>query len=80
MEVIELIPAAKIAKKTKDVLAERKAKNWQKTLESINRNAEAGNSHGWSDICLSLEECEKLETAGYKVIYCAVNDCHEIRW
>jgi len=80
MEELKLVPASVLRDHKEEKFEARKAKNWQKTLESIRRNFENGNDHAWSDVTLELDQCEELEAAGYKVIYSAANDCHEIKW
>ena len=77
---LELIPASVLRDLKAEKFETRKAKNWQRTLESINRNFENGNDHAWSDVTLELEQCEELEAAGYKVVYCDATNCHQIFW
>jgi len=80
MEELKLIPASVLRDQKRKKFEERKAKNWQHTLKSIQRNFEGGSDSAWSDVTLELDQCEELEAAGYKVVYSDANNCHQIFW
>lgn len=79
-EKLELRTVEEMTQKYLEMKEELALKNWNYTMESIERNFFDGNKVAWSSNLLNPEQVEELQKAGYKVTESSSNNCHKITW